>query len=150
MQLLNDIHHIAFVTADMDPLLPFYERVFDARVALDVEEEGLRHAFIEIGPHTILHPFQIPGVDVPGPEPMFERGRLDHFAPNAASEEAFREMRRRVVAAGAGAGVVTDLGPVLSFGFTDPDDGAHEVMPVKPDIPLESGLRRNWTTIELD
>ena len=52
---------------------------------------------------------------------MFQRGRLDHFALNAASFEAFRELQRRVVAEGAGDGVVTDMGSLLNAGFTDPD-----------------------------
>jgi hypothetical protein len=40
---------------------------------------------------------------VPSPQaplPMFQRGRLDHFALSAASEEAFWELRRRLVAPG--------------------------------------------------
>jgi hypothetical protein len=63
-----------------------------------LEEEGLRHAFIEVGPHTVLHPFEVPGIEPPGPRPMFQRGRLAHFALSAASEEAFRKLRRRLVA----------------------------------------------------
>ena len=151
MGLLNDIQHLAFITADMDRLIAFYGRVFGARVTLDLEEEGLRHAFIEVGPHTVLHPFQLPGVEPPPPQPAFRRGRLDHFALNAASEEAFGELRRRVVAAGAGDGVVTDMGSVLSFGFTDPDGGHHEVIWVKPGVPVGATLRRaDWTTVEMN
>ena len=48
MALVNDVHHIAFLTADMDRLISFYARIFDARVTLDVEDP-VRHAFIEIG-----------------------------------------------------------------------------------------------------
>ncbi len=150
MRLLNDIHHLTFVTSDMDRLIAFYERVFGARVKVDLEEEGVRHAFIEVGPHTVLHPFQVPGVEPPGPQPMFGRGRLDHFALNAASEEAFREILRRVVAEGAGDGEVTDMGSLLNFGFADPDGGEHEVVWVKPGVPVEAGLRRaEWNTIEM-
>jgi catechol 2,3-dioxygenase-like lactoylglutathione lyase family enzyme len=150
LSLLNDIHHLTFVTSDLDRLIGFYERVFGARVTVDLEEEGLRHAFIEVGPHTVLHPFQVPGVEPPGPQPMFRRGRLDHFALNAASEEAFGELRRRVVAEGAGDGVVTDMGSLLNFGFTDPDGGQHEVVWAKPGVPVEVGLRRaEWRTVEL-
>jgi catechol 2,3-dioxygenase-like lactoylglutathione lyase family enzyme len=120
-QLLNDIHHLTFITADMDRLISFYERIFGARVTVDLEEDGLRHAFIEVGPHTVLHPFQVPGVEPPGHQPMFQRGRLDHFALNAAGEEAFREVRRRLVAEGASDGAVTDMGSLLLLSFTDPD-----------------------------
>jgi catechol 2,3-dioxygenase-like lactoylglutathione lyase family enzyme len=150
LQLLNGIHHLTFLTSDMDRLIAFYERVFGARVTVDLREEGLRHAFIEVGPHTVLHPFEVPGVDPPGPQPMFGRGRLDHFALNAASEEAFREILRRIVAVGAGDGAVTDMGSLLNAGFTDPDGGEHEVVWVKPGVPAATGLRRaEWTTVEM-
>jgi catechol 2,3-dioxygenase-like lactoylglutathione lyase family enzyme len=151
MKLLNDINHLAFITADMDRLISFYQRIFEAQVLIDLEEDGLRHAFIEVGPHSILHPFQIPGVEPPGEQPMFQRGRLDHFALNAASEEAFRELHRRVVAEGASDGVVTDMGPLLIFTFTDPDQGCHEVVWMKPGVPVEAGLKRaDWTTVEME
>jgi catechol 2,3-dioxygenase-like lactoylglutathione lyase family enzyme len=141
--LVNDLHHMTFLTADMDRLISFYERIFDARATLDSEEGGLRHAFIGIGLHTVLHPFEVPGVGVPGRQEIFRRGRLDHFALNAASEEAFREIRRRLIAEGANAtegGLVTDMGSMLSFSFHDPDDGWHEVMWVKPG-GAEEGLK---------
>jgi catechol 2,3-dioxygenase-like lactoylglutathione lyase family enzyme len=154
MQLLQDLHHMTFLTSDLDRLIDFYERIFDARVTMDIEEEGLRHAFIEIGPHTVLHPFQVPGVEVPGRQAIFERGRLDHFALNAASEEAFRELRRRLVAEGAAAtegGQVTDMGSMLSFSFYDPDGAWHEVMWQKPGVPLEQSFRlAEWQMIDMD
>jgi catechol 2,3-dioxygenase-like lactoylglutathione lyase family enzyme len=148
--LLDDLHHLTFITADMDRLISFYERVFDTRVTVDLEEEGVRHAFIEVGAHTVLHPFQVPGVEPPGSQPMFQRGRLDHFALNAASEEAFRELRRRIVAEGASDSEVTDMGSMLLFSFLDPDGGRHEVVWKKPGVPVEAGLRRaDWRTVDL-
>ena len=42
--------------------MAFYERIFEAPVTLDMEEEGLRHIFIEVGPRTVLHPIRVPGV----------------------------------------------------------------------------------------
>ena len=149
MSLLNDIHHLTFITADLDRLIAFYERVFGAHVTVDLEEEGLRHAFIEVGPHTVLHPLQVPGVEPPGSQPMFQRGRLDHFALNAASKEAFGELRSSVVAEEAGDGVVTDMGSLLNFGFTDPDGSQHELVWVKPGLPVGAGLRRaEWSRFE--
>jgi catechol 2,3-dioxygenase-like lactoylglutathione lyase family enzyme len=139
---------VIFLTADMDRLIAFYGRVFEARVTLDLEEEGLRHVFIEAGPNTVLHPFQVPGVEPPPRQPpMFQRGRLDHFALNATSEDAFRELRERIVAEGAGDGLVTDMGSLLIFTFTDPDGGVHEVVWMKPGVPVETTLKRaDWTT----
>ena len=139
----------------MDRLITFYERVFDARVTLDRADGDRRHALIEIGEQTFLHPFQVPEAEVPGRAPMLERGRLDHFALNATSEEAFREIRRRLIAEGANAtegGLVTDMGSMLSFSFYDPDDAWHEVMWVKSDATAEAGPKppSEWAMIELD
>ena len=153
MELLNGVHHITFVTADMDRLIAFYQQIFEAKVILDLEEEGLRHAFIQVGPNSYLHPFQIPGIQPPGSQPMFQRGRVDHFALQATSEEAFREIHRRVVAAGAedADGFVTDMGSLLLFSFIDPDEGRFEVAWVKPDVPVDAGVRRaDWTMIKMD
>ena len=150
MRLLNDIHHLTFITADLDRLIGFYKRVFEAPVTVDIAEQGLRHAFIEVGPHTVLHPFEIPGRSPPGPQPMFDRGRLDHFALSAASEPAFRELRRRLVAEGASDGVITDMGSLFLFSFNDPDGGRHEVVWVKPGVPIDQGLRvAEWKTAEM-
>jgi catechol 2,3-dioxygenase-like lactoylglutathione lyase family enzyme len=151
VQLLNGIHHLTFVTADMDRLIGFYERAFGAHVMLDLEEDGLRHAFIEVGPHTVLHPFQVPGLQPPDYQPMFERGRLDHFALNAVNEEAFNEVRQRLVAEGVSDGVVTDMGSLLLLSFRDPDGGGHEVVWVKPGVPVAQGIRRaEWTTVDME
>ncbi len=152
MTLLSGIHHLTFLTADMDRLIAFYSRVFDATVTLDLEEDGLRHAFIEIGPRTVLHPFEIPGVDVPQESaPMFQRGRIDHFALDAASQEAFHDLRRRLVAAGQYVSDITAMGSLLIFTFADPDGAMQEVVWAKPGVPVEQGIRRSeWTTVEMD
>jgi catechol 2,3-dioxygenase-like lactoylglutathione lyase family enzyme len=79
MSLVYGVHHLTFLTEDLDRLLAFYVRVFDAEVRLDMTEEGLRHAFLKVGPTTVLHPFQVlQGPGPPAPSPMFNRGRLDH------------------------------------------------------------------------
>jgi len=165
MALLNDLHHMTFITGDMDRLIAFYQRIFDAQVTFDRVEKDppewqrrrgrLRHAFIEVGPHTVLHPFEVEDLEPPGREPMFSRGRLDHFGLNASSEEAFREIRRRLIAEGANStegGLVTDMGSMWSFSFYDPDGGWHELMWVKPGAPFNSGLTPpgEWEMIDLD
>jgi len=151
MQLLNDLHHLTFVTADLDRLIAFYASVFNAPVLADIREEGLRHVFISIGPHSTLHVFQIPGVQPPDPQPLFQRGRLDHFSLGAASEEAFRELYRRAVAHGACDGEVTDMGSLLQFTFTDPDGAQHEVAWNKPGVPFAAGAEcANWKRVEME
>jgi catechol 2,3-dioxygenase-like lactoylglutathione lyase family enzyme len=150
VQLLNDLHHLTFITADMDRLIAFYQRIFEAKLLVDIEEDGLRHAFIEIGHNTVLHPFQIPNIQPPASQPMFQRGRLDHFALNAASEDAFIVLYRRLCDEGAVDGKVIDMGSLLLFNFVDPDGANLEVVWKKPDIPVNAVLKRaDWTLIDL-
>jgi catechol 2,3-dioxygenase-like lactoylglutathione lyase family enzyme len=152
MQLVDGVHHLTFLTEDMDRLLAFYVRVFDAEVTLDMTEEGLRHAFLKVGPTTLLHPFQmLEGPGPPPPSPMFRRGRLDHFALLAPSEDAFRELRRRIDAEGAADGDVRDMGSLWIMGYFDPDGAAHEVMLQRPGFRDSEVLERAaWTTVRLD
>ena len=43
MKLLNGINHLTLITSDMEKLIDFYKRIFDAEVTLDLEEGNLRH-----------------------------------------------------------------------------------------------------------
>ena len=52
---------------------------------------------------------------------MFERGRIDHFALLAPSEEAFREIHRRLESEGAAARPVPDTRNAWILDFHDPD-----------------------------
>jgi catechol 2,3-dioxygenase-like lactoylglutathione lyase family enzyme len=100
MELLD---HITFLTEDLDRLSAFYERVFDAAKTLDMTEEGVRHVFLEIGPRTVLHPFQIldgpalppaPGtmssVDAWTTSPCWRRSRRRFARSAAASRQKAR------------------------------------------------------------
>ncbi|MSX76291.1 MAG: VOC family protein, partial [Actinobacteria bacterium] len=66
--------------------------------------------------------------------PMFGRGRLDHFALQAESIEAFETIRERLRARGAADDFVTDFGPILSLFFRDPDGLEGEVCVNNPDL----------------
>lgn len=130
MTLTAGINHIALVTTDLDRLIEFYVGVFDATLAFDLCEEdmNLRHALIDVGNGAALHPFEINdnrhGAGLPA---MFERGHLDHIAVNATDLDAFYEVRRRLVQAGASDGAVTDFGAVCTVSFQDPDGCYGEV-----------------------
>ena len=149
--LVDGVHHVTFLTEDMDRLLGFYVRVFDAEVTLDMTEEGVRHAFLRVGPTTVLHPFQLlAGPPPPKPSPMFTRGRLDHFALLAPSEEAFGELRRRLEAEDAVDGDVRDMKRAWIMGYLDPDGAAHEVILERPGVADSETLKRSdWTTVPL-
>jgi hypothetical protein len=64
---------------------------------------------------------------------MFGRGRLDHFALQAASVEAFETIRERLIARNAADSFVTDFGQILSIFFRDPDGLEGEVCVINPD-----------------
>jgi catechol 2,3-dioxygenase-like lactoylglutathione lyase family enzyme len=150
--LVEGIHHLTFLTEDLDRLVAFYGRVFDATATLDMIEEGVRHVFLEVGPTTVLHPFQIlddPPLP-PAPGAMFQRGRLDHFAFLAPSVEAFRELRRRLEEERAADGSVRDMKTAWIMGFHDPDGFYAEVIWRKPGIADSETLpRASWTTVQL-
>lgn len=152
MSLVVGVHHVTFLTEDIDRLSAFYERVFAASKTLDMTEDGVRHIFLEVGPTTVLHPFQIlDGPPLPtAPGTMFGRGRLDHFALSAPSEEAFRELRHRLESEGAADGDVRDMETMWIMGFHDPDGAYAEVIWRKPDVPDGGTLpRADWQTVEL-
>ena len=153
MKLVEGAHHITFLSEDLDRLTAFYERVFGVAKTLDMTEEGIRHVFLEIGPTTVLHPFEIlEGPPLPpAPGTMFQRGRLDHFALLAPSEEAFREIRRRIESEGAADGDARDMKTMWIMAFHDPDGFYVEVVWRKPGVPDAQTLERaDWKTVEQD
>jgi catechol 2,3-dioxygenase-like lactoylglutathione lyase family enzyme len=132
--LLDGVNHVAVLTADTDRLHAFYTEVFDATVGYDDQIPDGRLSFIDIGPHTELNVFEIEdNGESQRQTPMFGRGRLDHMGLQAASLEAFDEIRSRLMARRASDGFVTDFGPILSLFFVDPDGLEGEVCVTNPD-----------------
>ena len=133
--LLDGFNHVATLTNDTARLVAFYADVFGAEViAQDGDGAGFTLTAIQVGPQSELNVFEITGNDEATRQtPMFGRGRLDHLALQAASLDAFDEIRRRLVARGSADGFVTDFGPVLSLFFTDPDGLEGEVCVANPD-----------------
>ncbi len=135
--LTDGLNHVATLTSDAKRLHAFYEEVFEAEVVRDapeVDDEAVRLSVVMIGPHTELNVFQIEGnTEAERQVPMFGRGRLDHFALQAASLDAFETIRDRLMARGACDAFVTDFGPVLSLFFRDPDGLEGEVCVTNPD-----------------
>ena len=136
--LTKGFNHVASITKDADRLQAFYREVFDAVVLRDGSElpdgTGPRLSIIQLGEYTELNVFEIDGnTEADRQVPMFGRGRLDHFALQAASLDAFEEIRRRLMARGAADDFVTDFGPMLSLFFRDPDGLEGEVCVENPD-----------------
>ncbi len=132
--LLSGINHVAILTGDTARFLEFYGGVFDATHEVFQEREGFRLTVVLIGSSAELNVFELDGnTEHERQVPMFGRGRLDHLALEAASLEAFDEIRSRLLARAANDGFVTDFGPILSLFFRDPDGLEAEVCVVSPD-----------------
>ena len=132
--LVDGVNHVALLTADTDRLHAFYGEVFGATVAMDsTKGDGFRISIVEVGPSSSLNVFELDGnTEAERQIPAFARGRIDHLGLQAASGEAFDEIRRRLVARGATDGFVTDFGPVLSLFFRDPDGLEAEICVANP------------------
>jgi catechol 2,3-dioxygenase-like lactoylglutathione lyase family enzyme len=133
--LLSGVNHVAVLTQDTERFHTFYREVFDATVFSDIEigeggQEG-RLSFVTIGPHTQINLFEIPAPP-PDHKPMFGRGPIDHIGLQAESQEAFDEIRQRLIARRATDGFVTDFGVGISLFFIDPDGLEGEVVLDKP------------------
>jgi catechol 2,3-dioxygenase-like lactoylglutathione lyase family enzyme len=126
--LTNGFNHVGLLTADTG-------RFFGAEV-LGVEDMGGHGTLtlVKVGDQSEFNVFEVPGnTEAERQTPMLGRGRLDHLALQAASLEAFEEIRRRLMERGAADEFVTDFGPVLSMFFRDPDGLECEVCVANPD-----------------
>ncbi len=127
--LLDGINHVAVITDDVDRFVDFYTGVFDATVSHRVDFPDGSLTFVDIGPRTELNVFHRPDLASSLPRgSMFTHGPIDHMGLQAANQEAFDEIRRRLMARGATDGFVTDFGVSLSIFFVDPDGLEGEVL----------------------
>lgn len=133
--LLDGFNHVAILTADTARFVEFYADVFGAEVAgeMDLGGNGML-TFVRVGGHGEINLFEVNGnAEALRQVPMFGRGRIDHLGLQAASLEAFDEIRQRLIERGAADEFVTDFGPILSVFFRDPDGLEGEVCVANPD-----------------
>jgi catechol 2,3-dioxygenase-like lactoylglutathione lyase family enzyme len=127
-QLTTGINHVAIMTEDLDRFVAFYTGVFGAEVVFTGTNPHFRHAILRVGGVSVLHPLQRPDRrHGRASAAVLDRGHLDHVALDMPTRAAFDELRARLVARGASDGAITDLGPKISFWFTDPDGMTGEV-----------------------
>jgi catechol 2,3-dioxygenase-like lactoylglutathione lyase family enzyme len=133
--LVDGFNHVAILTKDTERFVSFYREVFDVEVlgAMQMGGEG-RLTFVRVGAQSEINLFEVnDNTEAERQVPMFGRGRIDHLALQAASLEAFDEIRSRLMRSGASDEFVTDFGPVLSVFFRDPDGLEGEVCVANPD-----------------
>lgn len=134
--LLDGVNHVAILTKDTEAFHAFFREVFDATVGGEDRMPGGRLTIVHIGGGREINLFEIDGnAEADRQTPMMARGRIDHIGLQAASQEAFDEIRDRLLARGATDGFVTDFGPALSVFFVGPDGLEGEVLTPVPDAP---------------
>ena len=132
--LLSGFNHVGVLTGDTDRFVEFYGGVFGATSEVSQQRDGFKLTMVTIGPTAEFNVFELEGnTEWRRQVPMFGRGRLDHLALEAASLEAFDEIRARLIDRGATDGFVTDFGHILSLFFRDPDGLEAEVCVINPD-----------------
>lgn len=131
--LLDGFNHVAVVTGDTARFVAFYQEVFEAEVLGEqrMGDQGLL-TFVGIGEQAEFNVFETFNAAPQPHTPMLGRGPIDHLGLQAASLDAFREIRKRLIARGAADEFVTDFGPVLSMFFRDPDGLEGEVCVENP------------------
>ena len=126
--LLDGVNHIGMVTNDTDRLVAFYRDVFGCTSREIENNDQIRLTFIDIGPGRELNVFEMKAGGEMTRGSMFTHGPIDHVGLQAASREAFDEIRLRLIDRGATDGFVTDFGLAYSCWFVDPDGLEGEVL----------------------
>ena len=128
--LLSGINHVAVLTQDTERFHAFYGEVFGATVfAEETVSEGRRQAACR----SCHAPARSSTCRAPGPARTTLRcsaspGRSTTSASRPSAQEAFDEIRRRLIERGATDGFVTDFGVAISLFFIDPDGLEGEVV----------------------
>jgi glyoxylase I family protein len=125
--------HVALITADLDRFRRFYEDVFGLRAVEVDHPDGMPFrrlaSFTDAGGDVVrMLVFEVPAYTSGLPDDVIgRRGRLDHIAFHVDARNDFDAVTNRLVERGASSGVVSELGPVFSVLFVDPDGGHHNL-----------------------
>jgi catechol 2,3-dioxygenase-like lactoylglutathione lyase family enzyme len=121
---------VAIFTPDLDRLVDFYVKVFDAQVTLAMEErdDHPRMKILDLGGDAALNVAEAPAEDIVGQrDRMGSRGPIDHFGVAVDSLKTLEATRDRLREAGVDTGDVKQLGTEWSVFFRDPDGMELEV-----------------------
>jgi glyoxylase I family protein len=119
------IAHVSLTVSDLDRSIPWYERLFDTKLAPDQSPGPFRRVVLLLGGHTVvgLGEFPDPADNLPFNE---RRVGLDHVAFACASRSELETWKARLDELGVVNSGIVDVsyGSVLSF--RDPDNIALE------------------------
>jgi catechol 2,3-dioxygenase-like lactoylglutathione lyase family enzyme len=130
LPLSTGFNHVATVTADLDRVVRFYRRVFDAVVTFEMaaRDDHPRMVILDLGGASALN------ITEQASGPIFgdrtapgRRGPIDHYGIAVASRSDLEHIRDRLVADGVDIGTIHQLGNTWSLFFRDPDGMELEV-----------------------
>jgi len=139
-RLVSGFDHLSTATANLDAALAFYKDIFGLEplpgfpLALP---DGRRIAVLPVGSGPVFQLIESDVVDPPSlvnPPSAFFYGsiRFDHASFAASDEDAFEELRQRLIAAGASEGNVQEAAGQRFFAFRDGDGWLAEVVFTPP------------------
>ena len=125
MPELLTIAHVSLTVSDLDRSVPWYERVFDAKLVLDDESGPFRRAVLVVAGKALvgLQEFPDPADNLPFDE---RRVGLDHLAFACSSRREVEAWKARLDELGVVNGGVVDAGYGSVLSFRDPDNIALE------------------------
>jgi glyoxylase I family protein len=121
MPELLTIAHVSLTVSDLDRSVPWYERVFDAKLVLDDESGPFRRAVLVVAGRALEFPD--PADNLPFNE---RRVGLDHLAFACSSRRELEAWKVRLDELGVVNGAVVDAGYGFVLSFRDPDNIALE------------------------
>ncbi len=119
------IAHVALTVSDLDRSIPWYERVFGAKLVLAEDPGPFRRAVWVVGGHTLVGFHQFPD---PADTLSFNERRvgLDHLAFACSSRSELEAWEARLNELGVVNGGVVDASYGSGLSFRDPDNIALE------------------------
>jgi catechol 2,3-dioxygenase-like lactoylglutathione lyase family enzyme len=137
MPISTGLNHVATITAGLDRVVAFYQRVFDARITLEMgaTEDHPRMVILDLGGGSALNITEQPADTIVGDRIRpGGRGPIDHYGIAVASHADLTNVRDRLITAGEEVGGIQRLGDSWSLFFRDQDGMELEVCaPVEGD-----------------
>jgi catechol 2,3-dioxygenase-like lactoylglutathione lyase family enzyme len=130
MPITSGFNHVATMTADLDRLVAFYGKAFEAEVTFTMEkkDDHPRMAVVDLGGGAALNIFEVEADAIIGERRRIGgRGAIDHYGIAVDSLATLETVRDRLVDAGADIGEIQKLGTEWSLFFRDIDGMELEV-----------------------
>lgn len=129
MARITGFDHVATASPNLDRIVSFYQRVFDAQVTMTMAatDDHPRMVILDLG-GSALNIIEQSMETIAGDRARpGRRGPIDHYGVRVVGLSDLNAVRERLIAAGVETGRVQRLGDTWSLFFRDPDGMELEV-----------------------